>query len=291
MKEGIDGRTRTLGVIGNPVAHTLSPVIHNGLAELLGHNLVYVPFCVDQDLEQAVKGASALQLGGLNITVPYKTEVLRYALETDAFAERIGAANTLVPIEGGFKAYNTDMPGLYRAMVSDGVSLEGEELIILGAGGAARSVAMLALEKKAGQVYMLNRTLDKARKAAEEINAMAGKAFVTAMPLSEYPKLFGKKYLCIQATSVGLYPNVGDSVISEGAFYDMIHTGYDIIYNPCETKFMSEVRAHGGRAFNGLKMLLYQGIISYELWNDVTVPQELAEQILDKLREALGLQL
>lgn len=289
MKEGINGRTKTLGLIGNPVEHTLSPVIHNGLAEIMGHNLVYVPFRVEKDLEGALRGASALQLGGLNVTVPYKTEVLHYVTEADAYAERIGAANTLVPAEGGFKAYNTDMPGLYRAMTSDGVSIEGEELLILGAGGAARSVAMLALDKGAKGVYMLNRTVDKAKAVAEEINTLAGRTFVTPMSLSEYPRLAGRRYLCIQATSVGLYPHVEDTVISDSAFYDLIHTGYDIIYNPGETKFMSEVKAHGGRAFNGLKMLLYQGIIAYELWNEVTVSQEMAEQILDKLRGALGL--
>lgn len=289
MKTGIDGYTKTLGIIGNPVQHTLSPVIHNGLAELFGHNLVYVPFCVKQDLESAVKGAFALHLGGMNVTVPYKTEVLKYAVEIDDFAKQIGAANTLVRTEHGFKAYNTDILGLYRAMVSDGVCLEGEEVLILGAGGAARSAAMLALDKGAEHVYMLNRTIARAERVAQEVNILAGRSFVSALSLQDYPALAGKKYLCIQATSVGLYPHVSETVISEPAFYELIHTGYDIIYNPYETAFMSCVRAHGGKAFNGLKMLLYQGIIAYELWNDVAVSEDAAEQILYRLREALGL--
>ena len=288
MSININGHTKTLGVIGNPVAHTLSPVIHNELARIYHHNVVYLPYLVDGSVEDAIRGAYALHFGGLNVTVPHKTEVLRYAVEADELAERIGAANTLVPVDGGFKAYNTDIPGLYRGMLSDGVTLEEEEVLILGAGGAARSVAMLAMEKGAKQVYILNRTLQKAEDIAKEVNSYAGREFATAMALGDYPLLSGKKYLCIQATSVGLYPKVDEVLIENPDFYDMIHTGYDIIYNPYETKFMSLVKAHGGRAFNGLKMLLYQGIIAYELWNDISVSEEIAQQILDKMRETLG---
>lgn len=289
MSVNINGCTKTLGVIGNPVEHTLSPVIHNELAKIYNHNLVYLPYLVDGDVGDAIRGAHALHFGGLNVTVPHKTEVLKYVVEVDEFAKRIGAVNTLVPIQGGFKAYNTDIPGLYRGMISDGVFMEGEEIIVLGAGGAARSVAMLALDKGAKCVYILNRTVSKAEAIATEVNAFAGSEFVTAMALNDYTKLSGKKYLCIQATSVGLHPRDEDVIIDDPAFYDMIHTGYDIIYNPYETKFMSLVKKHGGRAFNGLKMLLYQGIIAYELWNDISVSEEVARQILDKMREALGL--
>lgn len=285
----INGHTKTLAVIGNPVEHTLSPVIHNELAAVYGHNLVYLPYRVDEDVEGAVRGAHALHFAGMNVTVPHKTEVIKYVKEVDAFAERIGAVNTLVPIEGGFKAYNTDIPGLYRGMVSDGVQIEGQEIIILGAGGAARSVAILALDKGAEHVYMLNRTLSRAQKIASEVNAFAEREFVTAMEICEYSKLAGRKYLCIQATSVGLHPDVDDVVIAEDAFYDMVHTGYDLIYNPYETRFMSLVKGHGGHAFNGLKMLLYQGIIAYELWNNISVSEEVAQHILGRMREALGL--
>ncbi len=289
MEININGRTKTLAVIGNPVEHTLSPVIHNELAKVFGHNVVYTPYLVDTDLEGAVRGAAALHFAGMNVTVPHKTEVIQYIKEIDGFAKQIGAVNTLVPIEGGFKGYNTDIPGLYRGMLSDGVSIEGEQIIILGAGGAARSVAMLALDKGADHVYILNRTLQKAQAISEEVNALAGRSFATAMELRDYSNLAGQKYLCIQATSVGLHPHVEDTVMEDAGFYELIHTGYDLIYNPYETKFMKLVKAHGGQAFNGLKMLLYQGIIAYELWNDISVSESVATHILDRLREALGL--
>lgn len=285
----IDGHTKVLAVIGNPIEHTLSPIIHNHLAREYGHNLVYVPIKVEDDLEGAIRGAKAMQFAGLNVTVPHKTEVLRYVKDVDEFAVRIGAVNTLVPMEGGFKAYNTDIPGLYRGMISDGVYIDGVEMIILGAGGAARSVAILALEKKAKHVYILNRTLNRAQNIAEEVNALAGNEFVTALELQDYKQLAGRKYLCVQATSVGLFPAVNEVVLEDAAFYEMIHTGYDLIYNPYETKFMSLVKAHGGQAFNGLKMLLYQGIIAYELWNQISVSEEVSQRIFDRMKEALGL--
>ena len=109
----ITGTTRTCGLIGNPVEHTLSPVIHNTLAESLGHNLVYVPFLVQPDkLDEAVKGAEALNLLGLNVTVPYKSDVIKSLAEIDSLAKNIGAVNTLVRVEDGYKGYNTDMEGL-----------------------------------------------------------------------------------------------------------------------------------------------------------------------------------
>ena len=285
----INGHTKTLGVIGNPIAHTLSPVIHNLLAELLGHNLVYVPFHVEDDLESAIKGAKALQIGGLNVTIPYKTDVMPFVDEIDDFAQKIGAVNTLVPTGHGFKAYNTDIPGLYRAMLSDGVDLKDENVIILGAGGAARSVALLCVEKGAKEVYIINRTLSRAQEIANEVNALYSTECIKAIPLEDYMCFMGKKYLCIQATSVGMSPNEGHALIEDSAFYELLHTGYDIVYNPYETKFMSLVKLNGGQAFNGLKMLLYQGIIAYELWNDVTVSDDIADYILSKMKVALNL--
>ena len=120
----IDGHTRVCGVIGNPVEHTMSPAIHNALADKLSHNLVYVPFHVETgEVAAAVKGAYALNVLGMNVTVPHKKEVMEGIVEIDALAEKIGAVNTLVRTEGGFKGYNTDMPGLYRAMCSENIRM------------------------------------------------------------------------------------------------------------------------------------------------------------------------
>lgn len=282
----INGKTRTCGLIGNPVEHTLSPMIHNTLAGMLGHNMVYVPFSVEPGrIADAVSGAFALNLLGLNVTVPYKSEVIESLREIDALAQNIGAVNTLVRTEDGYKGYNTDMEGLYRAMAGEGIRIEGEQIILLGAGGAARAVAYLCAVKGADRVYMLNRTFQKAQTVASEVNAAVGRDVIVPMPLSNYADIPEGQYLAIQGTSVGLAPHVDDVVMEEEGFYDKIHTGFDLIYSPWETRFMKMTRAHGGRAYNGLKMLLYQGIIAYELWNNVHVSEADAQTVYEKLKE------
>lgn len=287
----INGYTRTCGLIGNPVEHTMSPVIHNTLAEATGENLAYVPFHVPTGLlEDAINGAYALNLLGLNVTVPYKSEVIPYLQDMDPLAERIGAVNTLVRQDKGFKGYNTDMPGLYRAMCDDGVKIEGEKVLILGAGGVARAVAMLLADKKAAEIILLNRTVEKAQEIADEINEFVGEKLARALALNEYTKLPTKeKYLAIQATNVGMYPHVDDVIISEDDFYQRIHTGYDLIFNPFQTKFMQLVQNQDGRAYNGLKMLLYQGIIAYELWTGQSIEDSLAETVYEKMKRAMGI--
>lgn len=283
----INGRTKTCGLIGNPVEHTLSPLIHNTLSALIDKNLVYVPFLVQaEELENAVKGAYALGIEGLNVTVPHKERVLPYLKEVDGLAERIGAVNTLVRCDGGYKGYNTDMPGLYRAMAGDGVRVEGEQVLILGAGGVARAVAVM-LAEKAERIYLLNRTVEKAAAIAEEVNTYAGRRVAEAMSPAAHTALPEGRFLAVQATNVGMYPDTDKAVVEEKDFYRRIHTGYDLIYNPEKTKFMRLVEEAGGRVYNGLKMLLYQGIIAYELWNQVSVSEPQAEEIYKRLKDGL----
>ena len=288
MLNDINGYTRTCGLIGNPVEHTLSPVIHNTLSMVLGENLAYVPFHVENGrLEDAVKGAFALNLLGLNVTVPYKSDVIPYLTDIDPLAENIGAVNTLVQTETGYKGYNTDMPGLYRAMCEDGVKVKGEKVLILGAGGVARAVAMLLLDKGAREAILLNRTVQKAQEVADEVNRIAGRKFAKAMPMDAYDTLpAGKQYLAIQATSVGMYPGCDAAVIEDPAFYEKVHTGYDLIFNPPKTRFMELVEAQGGKAYNGAKMLLYQGIIAFELWTGCEIKSWLADKVYERMQEA-----
>lgn len=294
----IDARTKVCGLIGYPVGHSVSPVIHNSLAELYGRNLVYVPLPVKPGkLRQAIEGADAFGFAGMNVTVPYKSEVIPYLREIDPLAEQIGAVNTLVPTEGGYKGYNTDMPGLYRAMCEDGVQIAGEEVILLGAGGVARAIAYLLLDRGAARIHILNRSRERAEKLTDEVNKAAGRRreesgaerFATAYGLEEYEKLdHDRRYLAIQATGVGMFPHTGCAVIEDEAFYGLVKTGYDVIFNPTSTRFMELVRRSGGQAFHGLKMLLYQGLIAWELWNGMEVSGEAAKEIYRKMEKALG---
>lgn len=283
----INGKTKTCGLIGCPVEHTLSPIIHNTLAERMGQNLVYVPFHVEKEnVEAAIKGACGLSVAGLNVTVPHKSAVIPFLKEIDPLAEKIGAVNTLVPVEGGYKGYNTDMTGLQRAMETEGITIKGREAILLGAGGASRAVAFLLVHEGAKKVYLLNRSFDKAGAVADEVNRAMGCDRVIAMPISAYGELPAQKYLCIQGTSVGLYPDCDSAVIEDPAFYELVDVAVDLIYKPAKTRFMKLCEAAGAKAYNGLKMLLYQGIIAYELWNRVQVDEKLAGEIYELMKEA-----
>ncbi len=284
----INGKTKLMGLIGNPVEHTMSPVIHNTIAAHMNENMVYLPFLVKEDLDVAVKGAYALDVQGMNVTVPYKSAVMQSLVHVDEQAAIIGAVNTLVRCEGGYTGYNTDLPGLYRAMMSDGIELADAKVVILGAGGAARSAAFLCAFHKAKEVYILNRTVEKAALVAEEVKEKTSYAQIKALALTDYDKLPGDGYLCIQATKVGLYPNVDETPIMESAFFEKLVALYDLIYTPWETKCMRLAKENGAKAYNGLKMLLYQGVAAYEMWNSTTVPQEVVtiayEELLKRVK-------
>lgn len=282
----VNGLTRICGLIGDPVEHTLSPLIHNTLAEKQGCNLVYVPFHVKKEnLAHVVKGAYGLNILGMNVTVPYKSRIIPYLDKTDALAAKIGAVNTLVRTDKGYEGYNTDITGLYWAMCSENIQLKDSQIVLLGAGGAARAAAFLCAEKGAKQVYLLNRSIDKAEVLADEVNRIYNRNCIFPMALADYEKLPAQKMTAIQSTSVGLYPNVEDVIIDDMEFYKNIHTAYDLIYKPEETKFMKLVKEAGGSAYNGLKMLLYQGITAYELWNHVSIPEETAKEVYELLKE------
>ena len=175
------------------------------------------------------------------------------------------------------------MMGLLREVRSYGVELDGQDVIILGAGGAAKAVAYMCVSNGAGHVYILNRTVAKAQAIADHMNDFFGNQSMTAMSIQDYHKLPEKKYIVFQSTSKGLYPHSDEVVIEDPAFYKLVSVGIDLIYKPFCTEFMSLCRQAGAKSYNGLKMLLYQGIIAYELWNDITIDEETADEIYRKL--------
>lgn len=291
----IDAKTALCGLIGNPVGHSISPFIHNTLADKLGINLVYTAFKVESgEVATAVKGAYVLGFKGMNVTVPHKQEVMEALVSVDELARSIGAVNTLVRTEGGYKGYNTDYLGIKRQLACDGIDISGREVIILGAGGASRAVTYMCATTGAEKVYLLNRSVDKAEQLAGDVNAYVGRDCVYPMALDGYKELegykagTGYKYIVIQTTSKGLYPDVNGTPIEDEAFYDMVEAAVDIIFNPSETRFMQLAGKHGARAYNGLEMLLYQGVAAFELWNDLEVPDELCRELYELMKKEMG---
>ena len=267
----IKGTTRVCGLIGNPVGHSVSPAIHNNLAQLTGKDMVYTTFKVEKgDVASAVRGAYSLNILGLNVTVPHKSEVIDSLVDIDPLAKAIGAVNTLVRVD-------------------EGIELADSKVIILGAGGAARAITFLCSSKNAQCVYLLNRTVDKAEAIAQAVNAHFNNDKVIPMNIADYADIPGEDYVVIQTTSVGLHPNDEAVVIDDEAFYKKAAVGVDIIYNPAKTKFMKLIKAQGKNAYNGLKMLLYQGVSAYELWNDCKITKEEADEVYKCLQKELGI--
>ena len=287
MKTEVNAKTKLCGLIGNPVGHSLSPLIHNSISEAVGIDLVYTTFKVEaEELDTAIKGAYALNIAGMNVTVPHKVECMKSLVAVDEFAKEIGAVNTLVRVSGGFKGYNTDYIGLKRQLIKENIPLKDEEIVILGAGGASRAITLMVASEGAKKIYLLNRTLEKAESLAKDVNEFVGREVVVPMPISAHGELPEGKYTVIQTTSIGLAPNVDAAPIEEESFYSKVKNAVDIIFNPYETKFLRLAREHGAKTSNGLKMLLYQGVAAYELWNDTTISEEVQDMVLTRMEEA-----
>jgi len=295
----INGNTRVCGLIGHPVGHTLSPDIHNFLAKQTGIDLVYVPFEVmPGTVKAAVEGAYDLNILGLNVTVPHKIEVIDALKDIDPEAKAIGAVNTLVRTEGGYKGYNTDHIGLKRALSAEGVDLHNNKLVVLGAGGAARSAAFLGAFSGASDIYVLNRNYDRAVALCRDVNDYAGcnglesesesDELCKPLRLEDYSLIDGDELIVIQASSVGMVPNQDAVIIEDEEFYDRMQFGFDVVYKPGVTRFMQLATKHGKKNVCGLTMLLYQGIAAYELWNGITVDTKTANDCLCELKKALG---
>lgn len=283
----VNGKTKVMGLIGHPVEHTLSPVIHNTIAECMGENMVYTAFPATEDTETVLKGAFALGIQGMNVTVPYKGAVIPYLADIDREAKIIGAVNTLVRTRQGFKGYNTDLNGLYRALTSEGIVLEASRVIVIGAGGAARAAAFMCAFYGAESIVICNRTVEKAENIAREVQEKTSFSNIRAISIADWMAIKGEGYLVLQATKVGLYPDTESSPIMEEAFFEKAAVVYDLIYTPQETRFMRLARKRQIPAYNGLKMLLYQAVAAYEMWNQVQVPETIVQKAYQALQEEL----
>ncbi|MCR4808088.1 MAG: shikimate dehydrogenase [Lachnospiraceae bacterium] len=287
----INGQTALYGIIGNPIGHTMSPIIHNTISSQMGINAVYVPFRANDDLDSMVKGLYSLGVRGLNVTVPYKTDVISRLAGIDDTAAAIGAVNTLKYTEKGYHGYNTDILGLKRELLEEGISLKGRDTVILGAGGAARAVAFLCAQGQPDSITFINRTPDKAQIIKKDLVSYAGRKgmqdpgkSIRVIPLSEAAGIEGRDLIVFQCTNVGLSPHDDECVLTDEAFYSKVSAGIDLIYKPAVTRFMKYVEDAGGRACNGLKMLLYQAVCAYEIWNDLTVPDEVIRKVAEVLK-------
>ncbi|MGC8735510.1 MAG: shikimate dehydrogenase [Dissulfurimicrobium sp.] len=253
--------TALYGIIGHPVAHSLSPVIHNRAFEVMGIDAAYLAFDVI-DPASALKGVKALDIKGLSVTIPYKEAVLPFLDEIDPAAERIGAVNTVINHSGRLFGANTDWIGAIRAL-EEVVTIEGRRFLVLGAGGSARAVCA-GLVMKGGVVHVANRRPEKARILAEAVGA----AWSGLDRMADV-----RASVLINTTSVGMRPGEGESIVDKALLkgFDVV---MDIVYSPPETRLLKEAKEYGCRVVSGLKMLLYQAEAQFELWTGQKAPHE-----------------
>lgn len=285
----INGETRVVGILGDPVAHTLSPAMQNAAFVALGLNFVYLPFRVSKaDLAAAVAGLRALGLAGANVTVPHKEAVLPYLDEVAEEARLIGAVNTIVNQGGRLKGYNTDAAGFLRAAVEAGFEPRGAAAVVLGAGGAARAVSFALALAGVRRIAIFNRTPARAEALAEEVSRATG-IWAAALPWGELAKcgveVMGTANIVVQTTSLGMHPQEAAAPPVPANAFRKEQLVVDLVYNPPRTEFLRLAEECGARTENGLGMLLYQGAAALELWTGRQAPVAVMRKALLK---ALG---
>jgi len=261
-------------LIGDPVEHSLSPLIHNAGYQALGINYVYVPFRV-RDIKRAIEGIRGLGIRGASITMPHKARAIEYVDEIDRLAIETGAVNTIVNNDGILTGYNTDYHGALKAL-EEATSLEGKRAVLVGSGGAATAIA-LGLKMGGAKLVILNRTEEKAKRLAEMFDAEDSGGLKKLDEVSSADIL-------INATPVGMWPKTNESLIPKSLLHNRLVV-FDTVYNPKETKLLAEARERGCAVVYGYKMFLYQAATQFELFTGHQAPLKVMESVLTQALE------
>lgn len=285
----ITGTTQAIGIIGYPVEHSLSPLMHNAAFAHCGLDFNYTPFAVEpQQLGQAMAGLKALNLRGFNVTIPHKEQVLSYLDLVSDEARQIGAVNTVVRQEHGLVGYNTDGIGFVESMRQLAqIDPAGLRVVMLGAGGAARAVAVALAKAGIAELKILNRTVDKAQALARDVQRITGTPTCGEIWQEENLRqaLSGADVI-INTSPVGMYPHHQTPSVVPAAYLQPHQLVCDLIYNPLETTLLQEARLAGCQVLPGWGMLLYQGAVAFKLWTGVEAPVEIMQKVLlDELHE------
>ncbi|WP_418792318.1 shikimate dehydrogenase [Phosphitispora sp. TUW77] len=283
--KSISGKTKVTGLIGYPVEHSFSPAMHNAAFGRNNLDYVYVPFCVKpEELSQAAAGIRGLNLAGVNVTIPHKAAIMEFLDDLAPEAKLIGAVNTIVVRDGKLIGHNTDAPGFVAALRKEAaVEPAGKQVTIIGAGGAARAVAIQLALEGVGKITLSSpfpKEIIPIKKAITSATAtLVAEACwdETAISMAAV-----NSDIVINTTPLGMHPNTNDmppisfAEIPEGVLV------CDLIYNPGETMFLKKAKEQGLPVMNGIGMLLYQGVIAFELWTGSEAPVETMRKVLLK---------
>jgi len=271
----INGSTKLTGIIGYPVTHSVSPQIHNAAYAKLGLNYCYLPISVKpEDLERVLEGIRILSFAGVNVTIPHKEAVVTHLDEVTKIARLIGAVNVILVQEGHLIGYNTDGPGFIDSLREDaGFEVAGKRAVVLGAGGGAKSVAMMLAQDGVKTLVISDLIYEKAENLCEYINSHFGIApYACPSKSNELRKLIGSCDLLVNATPVGMHPKVNECPIEDDYIIPGSAVVYDLVYNPLETKLLKLAKKNGAKAVSGIGMLIRQGALAFSLFTEQEAP-------------------
>ncbi|WP_410515251.1 shikimate dehydrogenase [Paenibacillus sp. BR2-3] len=271
-----------LGVMGDPIAQSRSPIMHTAALRAMGIPGAYVPLHVTPDkLGEAVQAIRTLGFRGVNVTIPHKVAVMAYLDVLDESAIDIGAVNTIVNTNGLLTGYNTDGIGYVRSLKTEVIpDLSGARIMVIGAGGAARGITAALLQEEPSSIIVANRTAGKAQELAAE---WSRKGNITGISLDQAEGMLDGIDVIINTTSVGMYPHMDETPVDVSLFHEGMIIS-DLIYNPLQTRLLQESQERGCRIHGGLGMFVYQGAYALEYWTGQPAPTEIMRQtILDCL--------
>ena len=282
----ISGHTKIVGVIGDPVEHSRSPQMHNSAFQEMGLDYVYIPFRVKaEELKSAVDGFKALNVVGINVTLPHKKAVLPLMDRVSEEAQLIGAVNTMVFKDDMVKGHNTDARGFLASLYEKGIdSVRGMKVVVLGAGGGARAIVTgLALEN-VSSITIANRTFENAVKLADDLCKKTGVPMKgISLDESKFSDYVSKCDMLVSTITAGMDPSIKLSIDPDWLQKDCIVC--DIVYTPPETNLLKSAMDKGLKTVGGMGMLVHQGAISFQLWTGLQPPLETMRQALT---QALG---
>ncbi|MHC1719374.1 MAG: shikimate dehydrogenase [Clostridiaceae bacterium] len=265
------------GLIGEKLGHSISPEIHGEIFKKLNTGATYSLFEIKKDeLPEAIKGLKALGCRGTNVTIPYKTEIMKCLDKISAEAEKIGAVNTVAFTEAGLTGYNTDYYGFGLTLKRTSIGISGKKAVVLGTGGAAKAVLEYLNDHHVGEITFVSRDPVKAD----------GK--VKSQSIISYSELrnIGSKDIIINCTPMGMYPGMDVSPVEKGIL-SSFKTAVDLIYNPIETKFLKYAREEGLVTANGLYMVTAQAAAAQEIWQGVKFSDEFIAELYNSVKEAI----
>lgn len=281
----VRGTTKVVGLLGWPVEHSMSPAMHNAAFREAGLNYTYVPFPVQPEhLAKAVDAIRALNLAGANVTIPHKVAVMQYLDEIDEDAQKIGAVNTIVNVQGRLVGYNTDGQGFIRSLAEQGIGVKAAKVVLLGAGGAARAVVEALLSAGAASVTIAARSGDKANHLAGHYSSPA----VTGIDWQSdvLTRRLAECDLLINATPLGMAPAVEKIPPVNWPALASQTIVCDLIYNPLMTRFLQQAKERGHQVVTGEGMLAGQGALAFQIWTKTAAPYDvMAGNLLQQLKE------